>query len=284
MSASDGEPREGVGRREAQSIVDRIAVWANGRSEIRGLALAGSYARGSERPDSDVDVLLLTNEPARFIDTVDWLDVLGNPPVVRSEHFGVVTERRVRLPSGLEVEFGIAALGWAQVDPVDTGTRRVVEEGFRVLHDPDGRLADLQAAVSSSDEHIRIDSYDPTWPARFEQERAALAEMIGQWITGASITWVAQRCQAWTRSRSSTSSSAWPTWSAHAVVSSRLLGLTTCTRGTGLTRCSGFASRTQPVARTTYTWFQPTRRATEPSSRFATTYDRIPTSPTTTPL
>jgi Uncharacterized conserved protein len=35
-----------------------------------------------------------------------------------------------------------------------------------------------------TDEPIRIVPYDPAWPDRFEQERAALAAAIGPWITG----------------------------------------------------------------------------------------------------
>jgi len=43
----------------------------------------------------------------------------------------------------------------------------------------------LNAAMSrSDDEPIRIVSYDPNWPARFEEERAALEAAIGPWIIG----------------------------------------------------------------------------------------------------
>lgn len=38
--------------------------------------------------------------------------------------------------------------------------------------------------ASSADEPIRISGYDPEWPARFEEERAALAAAIGGWIVG----------------------------------------------------------------------------------------------------
>ena len=33
------------------------------------------------------------------------------------------------------------------------------------------------------DEPIRIVAYDPEWPTRFEEERAALDEAIGRWVT-----------------------------------------------------------------------------------------------------
>jgi GrpB-like predicted nucleotidyltransferase (UPF0157 family) len=34
------------------------------------------------------------------------------------------------------------------------------------------------------DEPIQIVPYNPDWPARFEEERASLAEAIGLWATG----------------------------------------------------------------------------------------------------
>ena len=43
----------------------------------------------------------------------------------------------------------------------------------------------LNAAMSrSDDEPIRIVPYDSEWPTRFEEERTALTEAIGPWITG----------------------------------------------------------------------------------------------------
>lgn len=68
---------------------------------------------------------------------------------MRTLEWGVLTERRFALPSGLEVELGIASPAWAAIDPVDTGTRRVVSDGVRILHDPDGLLETLASACST---------------------------------------------------------------------------------------------------------------------------------------
>jgi GrpB-like predicted nucleotidyltransferase (UPF0157 family) len=38
--------------------------------------------------------------------------------------------------------------------------------------------------VEGADEPVLIVPYDPAWPGRFDQERAALARTIGEWITG----------------------------------------------------------------------------------------------------
>jgi GrpB-like predicted nucleotidyltransferase (UPF0157 family) len=36
----------------------------------------------------------------------------------------------------------------------------------------------------SEDQAVRIAPYDPRWPARFEEERAALEPAIGDWVVG----------------------------------------------------------------------------------------------------
>ena len=36
----------------------------------------------------------------------------------------------------------------------------------------------------AENEPIRLSPYDPSWPARFEEERAALDDVIGQWVVG----------------------------------------------------------------------------------------------------
>lgn len=142
---------------EVTEVITRVTRWSATRSEVTALLLVGSYARNAARPDSDVDLVLLTTDPPRYL-TPDrthhpdqrtfpaddpWAGelVLGTPTRVRS--WGAVTERRFITPSGLEIEINIGSPSWAAVDPVDPGTRRVVTDGARPLHDPTGALADL---------------------------------------------------------------------------------------------------------------------------------------------
>jgi hypothetical protein len=62
---------------------------------------------------------------------------------------GALTERRLRLPSGLEIEFGFVEPSWANVDPVDPGTAAVVlHGGLLPVYDPHGSLKLLAATTS----------------------------------------------------------------------------------------------------------------------------------------
>ena len=95
--------------------------------------------------DSDVDVIVVTTEPSQYIRGTDWVaEVLGHPaPVVRTMAWPPLTERRVRLPSGFDVEFGFVDPSWAMDRPVHPGTAGVVNDGCIPLVDPEGLLAQL---------------------------------------------------------------------------------------------------------------------------------------------
>lgn len=136
-------------RVEVRDICQRLTTWAHQRDDIRALAMVGSWARGTPRADSDLDLVILTDAPTLYTESEDWLEVLDRPPLIRAERFGVLSERRVRLPSGLEIEFGIVSPAWASIDPLDPGTERVARDGLIALHDPEALLARLRTAVTA---------------------------------------------------------------------------------------------------------------------------------------
>ena len=130
---------------EVEDVIERVTRWAAHRDDVLGLLLVGSYARDAARPDSDIDLVLLTKEVARYADNT-WADELNLGELTRIQSWGAITERRFLTDTGLEVEINIGSPDWASVDPVDPGTHRVVTDGARTLHDPEGALAELQRA------------------------------------------------------------------------------------------------------------------------------------------
>jgi len=72
-----------VGRDEILGILQRHAAEIKGYG-ISRLAMFGSCARGEERPDSDVDILVEFNTPVsifKFLDVKDYLETLIGRPV-----------------------------------------------------------------------------------------------------------------------------------------------------------------------------------------------------------
>jgi len=127
------------------AFIAEVKRWAAPRADVRAIALVGSHARGNARPDSDIDLVLLCVEPARYLEHHAWLSEFGEPVTVALEDWGRVQALRVRYRSQLEVEFGFTTNDWASL-PADAGTASVVRGGMLALVDSDGALDALAAA------------------------------------------------------------------------------------------------------------------------------------------
>jgi hypothetical protein len=153
-------------RLRIEHIIRTVLAWATAQPKIRAVALVGSHARGTARQDSDIDLVLLVTDPRGFradttwIEQIDWQALDRRPQKWQDEDYGVAWSRRIWLAAGsVQVELTFAPLSWANVDPPDAGTRQVISGGCRILHDPDGLLVRLGAAVNGKIEHA--DRRDP---------------------------------------------------------------------------------------------------------------------------
>ncbi len=135
---------------EVRNLRARLREWAEARPGVVAVGVAGSWAHGNARMDSDVDVVLLSEDQKPYLEGDAWLYELGGVKLVKTQQWRPMTERRFALPSGLEVEMGVAPPSWAVTDPVDEGTRRVVMDGLSVVYDPEGLLAKLIDACRRS--------------------------------------------------------------------------------------------------------------------------------------
>ena len=137
-------------RAEFDQIRSSVSSWAAAEPSIAAAALVGSWARGEPRCDSDMDIVLLTLDVAKFVQSSDWLEpALSRPAeIVRTRNWGRLTERRARVQSGFEIEFGVVHPAWASTNPVDPGTRRVVADGCVVLYEDQCLLSQLIETVS----------------------------------------------------------------------------------------------------------------------------------------
>ena len=59
-------------------LTEPLIRWANQREDVAGLLLVGSHARGSARPDSDIDILLLVDEPEPYVSDQEWVQNFGS--------------------------------------------------------------------------------------------------------------------------------------------------------------------------------------------------------------
>lgn len=120
---------------QVEEILVHVAQWARVQPDIVAVALVGSRARGTPRADSDVDLVFLSRDPARFVDDEGWAAEFGGAAVVASAHRGMLVEQRLRTPYGLELDVAIGPPRWATSAPGGIGVRAV--------HDPQGVLKHL---------------------------------------------------------------------------------------------------------------------------------------------
>lgn len=123
-------------------FLQNVRDWAGSKNDIRGILLVGSYARGTQRPDSDVDLVILAQSPDLYLKDPSFVRRFGAVERTTVEDWGRVKSLRVFYRDGLEVEFGLARPDWAK-KPLDAGTEKVLADGARVILDRDGLLVDL---------------------------------------------------------------------------------------------------------------------------------------------
>lgn len=118
----------------AEELLEKATLWAQTEPAVMALVLVGSWARGVNRPDSDIDLVILTDEKEKFLENPGCFADFA--PVYREnvEYYGRCTSLRVFYENGPEVEFGFVDSKWADL-PLDEGTQRVLSGGYRVLVD-----------------------------------------------------------------------------------------------------------------------------------------------------
>jgi aminoglycoside 6-adenylyltransferase len=92
-----------------ETLIERFTQWAETEANIRGAYIIGSRARTDHPADewSDLDMILLANDPQPYSLTTAWLSNLGVAWVTFTEPLpnGAGFERRVLFEGGLDVDF-----------------------------------------------------------------------------------------------------------------------------------------------------------------------------------
>ncbi|SRR6266540_373953 len=117
---------------DIRDFINIFVEWASAQPDVQAIALVGSYARGAARVDSDVDLVILTDQPQKYLEDITWLEQFGLIEKYQSEDYGKLISLRVWYAGGHEVEYGITRPDWAAI-PLDPGTQEVINDGMVVL-------------------------------------------------------------------------------------------------------------------------------------------------------
>lgn len=134
----------------ADELIAKLARWSERDDRVIAVGVCGSHARGEARPDSDIDFCILTANPVSLLKDCSWIYDLGPDARVAGpvEDYNLVQSIRV-FYGETEAEFGVTDLAWTQL-PIDRETAGVINDGLRILYDPEGRLQKAVAYVAST--------------------------------------------------------------------------------------------------------------------------------------
>lgn len=132
--------------KEISSFLDKVKAWTNHQDDILGISYVGSWARGEAKPTSDLDLMIITTTPQKYLENNEWISNFGIVKESKREDWGLVQSWRVFFENNDEIEFGITTKEWTQLPP-DPGTAQVVSDGMKIVFDPQDLLAQLDAAV-----------------------------------------------------------------------------------------------------------------------------------------
>jgi len=127
-------------RVQAIDFIEDFMRWATKRKDIRAAALVGSYARDAATAESDVDLVIITEDPQRYLTNTDWARVFGIVITKTTENDGGLTSYRVWYESGLAVDYGFTTREWVKT-PLSKGTKQVTDDGLRVLFEKEVLLS-----------------------------------------------------------------------------------------------------------------------------------------------
>lgn len=111
-----------------------VKEWLIKTDEVILGLLIGSYARGEQREDSDVDYIIMVNNMNQFIEDTHWTSKFGEVVSIQQEIYEEVTALRVYYTEDIELEFGFVLEDWLS-QPLKETTKEALNNGKKVLKD-----------------------------------------------------------------------------------------------------------------------------------------------------
>ncbi len=156
-----------------EDVLDRFLAWVRPRPDVRAVIVVGSRARTDHPADaySDMDLVVVSTDPDRYLSETDWLKALGTPwlTFLEKQAVGKGLERRVPFEVALDVDFiplGNEAVRRMALEGWPPEVAAVLRRGFRLVLDKDDLLSMLTGGV--------LDTRPSFAPAPMQEEFLAL--------------------------------------------------------------------------------------------------------------
>jgi predicted nucleotidyltransferase len=126
-------------------FIEDFMRWSSRRKDVRALGLVGSYARDLNQDATDVDLVIIVEDPKKYLTETEWIRGFGVVIAKEIEEYGKLTSLRVWYESGLEIEYGFTTRDWIKA-PLEKGTKKIINDGLRVLFEKEALLSPHESA------------------------------------------------------------------------------------------------------------------------------------------
>lgn len=103
-------------------------------SDIECILIVGSVARGTNTIGSDLNIMIITTNKSFLVQDKSFIEYFGIVINSKIEYYRACTSIRVWYQDGNEIEFEIVDPSWISL-PLDSGTRKVLTEGYKIIID-----------------------------------------------------------------------------------------------------------------------------------------------------
>ena len=121
-----------------------LKEYARSNSHIESVIIVGSYAKETNKKDSDLDLVIITSNKSEMVLNQDFTQEFGEIDKQQTEYYGACTSIRVWYKNGKEIEFGIVEPSWIST-PLDAGTYQVLSDGYKIIIDKKRYFTDLKS-------------------------------------------------------------------------------------------------------------------------------------------
>ena len=131
-----------LSEKELRNYLDRVEKLAIQNEDIFAVFLVGSYAKNTAHDESDIDVMILTQNSEKYFTEMEWINTFGHVKELRTEKWGIVSTIRVFFEA-IEIEFNFCDKKWIKI-PLDEGTLETLKDGFKIIYERNGVLSDVR--------------------------------------------------------------------------------------------------------------------------------------------
>lgn len=133
-------------RFEPEFYISLVQMALDRRENAIGAAVIGAHAHGELEDDWNMRFIIVTTDIEHYFENNNWAGHFTRVLSVEREDHAGFTRMNLKYRSGAMFELNFVSPDWAAL-PVNDETRRIVTDGMRILHDPQGVLEKLQKTV-----------------------------------------------------------------------------------------------------------------------------------------